>query len=393
MDFSNLSAYLSSLRSRFDVRGFDLIVMQKHKCLFRQSEGFCDRAQSRPVSPDDLYDVYSCTKVLTMAAVLKLMEEGLLSPEDELGLYLPEYKEMYVAEGFDYNPAEGIWPPAGTPVRPAARPIKIRHLMTMTAGLSYDLEHPAIREAAARGGGNASTREIVRAMAKMPLLFDPGDDWLYSLAHDVLAAVVETISGMSFGAFLKKNFFAPLGMEDSYMKEADIPKERLSAMYALDPADPRQEKLIPVSSENAFRFSRQYESGGAGLCCTAGDYALFADALACGGEGLSGASVLKPETVALLKEDRLTPRQRRRFQTVENPDYSYGYGVRTLYNLKASKSSPGEFGWCGAAGAYTLIDMKKKLSIFYVHHILYYRRFQDSAHPAIRDLVYEALEA
>lgn len=389
MDFQQLSAYLEKLPARFSVKSYDLKVMQNHRCLFRQSGGFRDHACREAVRADDLYDVYSCTKPLTIAAVLKLCEEGRLGLDDELSHYLPEFKQMQVAADFHFDRRTGRWPDASAPLRAAQRPITLRQLMSMTAGLSYDSTHPLIRAAVRQGGTKTSTRDIVRAIAGMPLIFDPGDDWLYSLAHDVLGAVIEVVSGLAFGDYLQKYFFTPLGMQNSCMKQCDIPPERLSAYYSYDASSGR---VIPTDSVNSHRFSEVYESGGAGLCCTVDDYSLFADAIACGGMAGNGRRILRPETVELFKEDQLNDRQRKSYQASEDPAYSYGLGVRTLKDPTKSKSPLGEFGWCGAAGAYVLFDTANQLSIFYAHHILYDRPFQDQAHTAIRDLVYESLE-
>lgn len=389
MNFEALRHYLESLGETYGVRAFGIKVTQRHKELFSMISGTRDPETGEPAGPDDLYDIYSCTKPVTAACVMQLAERGLLRADEKLGDILPAFRDVRVAD-FAFDPVKRVYPPYDIGTLPCRNPITIKHLLTMTAGMTYDIAHPALREVIEASGGHASTSDVVNAMAKMPLVFEPGENWHYSLAFDVLASVIEARSGLSFGEYVKKNIFEPLGMRDSYLLADEKLTSRLSALYIFDP---KTRAVRPIPKGNPFRFTDRYESGGAGILCTIDDYSRFADAMACGGVSAEGRRILRPESVEAIKTDRLTPTQWNTFRQIEPDCYSYGYGVRTLIREGAAQSPLGEFGWCGASNPYCLMDTKNGLSIFYSQQILYYMRFQEEAHPKIRDLVYEGLRS
>ncbi len=386
-DFSPLTAYLDSLPERFSVPGCDCAVLHGHEVIYRHSVGFADSARTRPVSRDDLYYLFSATKLVTCTAVLQLAEQGRLSLEDPLARWLPEFGAMQVLTRLPQPPILHI--PADIPTQPARRPIRIADLLTMTAGLSYDMETPAIRAAQQAGGGRASTRQIVAAIAQSPLLCEPGTHWIYSLAHDVLGAVVEAVSGMTFGAYLQQNVFGPLGMEDVWFHAGPETSPRIAALYA---RSPRTQAVRPIPVKNMFELSKCYESGGAGLLCSADAYLPLVGALCSGGTCRSGARLLKRETIDQMRKNWLTEAELADFRNAGKVGYGYGLGVRTLIDAGASRSPLGEFGWDGAAGAYVLADVEHEIGIFYVQHILFCPEAYSTIHPMIRDLVYRALE-
>ena len=173
MDFSPLSTYLNELAET--VPGYDCILRRGRETLFRQSHG---------CRADGMYWFYSATKLFTCTAALRLLERGRLDLEDPVSRYLPEYASLQVRE------KDGS-------LRPARTTLLIRHLFTMCGGLTYDILSPQIRDAKDR-----STRGILRAAADMPLAFDPGESYLYSLCHDVLAGVAEAITGLRFADYV-----------------------------------------------------------------------------------------------------------------------------------------------------------------------------------------------
>ena len=201
--FEELRNFCDSLLER-GVRtpGFDLIVYQGGKCVFRHTNGFSDLESKTRMTGKERYNIYSCSKVITCTAALMLWERGLFSLEDELSDYMPEFKNMTVRA-----PDGGI--------RPAANPIRIKNLFEMTAGFSYDVESPNLQACRRETGGRCPTRAAVRAIARGPLSFEPGEHWQYSLCHDVLAALVEVISGRRFADYVRENIFEPLGMTRS----------------------------------------------------------------------------------------------------------------------------------------------------------------------------------
>ena len=248
----------------------------------------------------------------------------------------------------------------------AKNPILIKHLFTMSAGFDYALKDSAILEALAQG--KTSTRELVGAFANKRLCFEPGTRFNYSLCHDVLGALIEVWSGEKFGEYMKKNIFRPLGMDNTFFG-APKDEERLSKMAARYIYD---ENRLPkrMSMECVYIFSEDYESGGAGLTSCPEDYAVFLDALACGGVSKDGKRILSPETVDLMRTNHMRGQQCEDFNSLK-PGYGYGLGVRvhTDPSVSGSPSPLGEFGWDGAAGAFSLIDPEKKISLTYFQHI------------------------
>ena len=246
----------------------------------------------------------------------------------------------------------------------AKNPITVKDLFTMGAGLDYDLSAAGIKESLANG--KTSTRELVGAMSKTILGFEPGPR--FSLCHDVLGALIEIWSGLSFGEYLKKNLTEPLGMNDTFF---GVPKdeERLSRMaqrYKFDASG--KPELLPLVCP--YNISEDYQSGGAGLISSTSDYALFLDALANGGIGKSGQRILNPSSVELMKANHLKGKQREDFENLRK-GYGYGLGVRTHIDPERSGAlSPvGEFGWDGAAGAFSMVDIKNKLSLTYFQSV------------------------
>lgn len=388
MDFTKLRAYLNTLEDAYGVHGLDCKVMKDHKTVYRQMVGHSDYALSVPVTENDLYEVYSCTKIITMTAVMQLVEQGKISLYDELEKYLPEFADMQIATDFVLGEWPFKWPTMASPLVPAKNKILIHHLMSMTAGLTYDVASEPILEKKRETENKAETREMIAAIARMPLICEPGTRFSYALGHDVLAAVVEVVSGMTFGQYLKKNIFDPLAITEMYIKMPESEKYRISAQYMKDMTT----GVIAPHSGNIFRLSNAYESGGAGLVCTVDAYSMVLDALANYGVGASGERILWPESIRTMSKNWLTDQQLEDFKKSGKIGYGYGLGVRTLIDGSTSKSPLGEFGWDGAAGAYALIDPTNHISIFYAHEILGMITAYSEIHPTIRDLAYEALK-
>ncbi len=386
MDFSKLTAYLDTLNEKYGVPGLDLKIMKEHEVVYRYMTGHCDYEKKNPVTEQNLYDIYSCSKPITMTAVMQLVEQGKIDLYDPLEKYLPEFGQMYYATdfkmGFPFS-----WPTSASPKAPAQNKMYIHDLMSMTAGMSYDVAYESIREVVEETKGEANTRQIVAAMAKMPLLSEPGTRYSYSLAHDVLAAVVEVVSGMTFGEYMRKNIFEPLGITDMYYQIPEDKRHRLAAQYAKD----WNTGEIKPDQSMIYRITKNYESGGAGLTCSVDAYSKVIEALANDGIGGTGAQILKPESIRTMSKRWLNDQQHEDFMMSGKVGYSYGLGVRTMVDNSKAKSPIGEFGWDGAAGAFSMIDPINHISLFYAHEILAMLEAYNEIHPTIRDLTYEAL--
>lgn len=392
MNATKLTEYLDSLQDIYGMPMGDLKVMQHHEEIYRHAFGYGDLDRRIPLQREHLFRLYSATKLITMTAMLQLIESGKCHLNDPLSMYIPAYEKVSVADDFDLVSYGNVVGNAKT--HPAKTPIRIIDLMTMTAGFSYDTKDPNIENAVRESRGRASTQEVIEALAKTPLLFEPGSRWNYSLSHDVLAAVIEKISGMRFSEYLNMYIFEPLGIRDFYFRwENHDVSARICDIYTATDDKPPFVAASPADRDT-YCFTKCYESGGAGLIASVDAYSVFADALACGGAGANGERILKPETVALFQKPYTTQGQiQKDFAMINRFGYEYGLGVRVLVDGSKSKSSVGEFGWDGAAGAYVLIDTDLELSVFYAEHVLGFSDNYHVIHPRIRDLVYEMVKS
>lgn len=367
---------MDRLVSEYNVPGVDCIVYREHEQLFRYYTGKSNVENQKEMNGEELYLIFSMTKMLTCTAALQLLEAGKFIVTDPVSKYIPEFASMKLSdEALNLVNAANIATGASVGEssaedgnRIAKTPITIEHLFSMTAGFNYDLGAPYIKEAIAEG--RTSTLELVKALAKTPLGFEPGTRYRYSLCHDILGGLIEVWSGKRLGEYMKENIFDVLGMKNTFF---GVPKdeERLSRMAALynHGAD---RKPVRVELSCPYNLSPDYESGGAGLTSCPEDYALFLDALANGGIGKNGGRILSSASIALMSANHLvTPQTLADFQQGHvGKGYGYGYAVRTHYDnaLSGSLSSIGEFGWDGAAGAVSLVDPAKKLSFVYFQH-------------------------
>lgn len=374
MDFTKLKDYLDSLIKDQNVPGVDCIVYKEHELVFRYFKGMRDIENKIEIDGNEQYFIFSMTKMLTCVSALQLYEKGKFSLDDPISKYMPEFETMMVsASDYDTSNAVNIITGknsgefvANENYRIAQNPITVKNLFTMGAGLNYDLQAEGIKEALSKG--KKSTREIVSALSKTILSFEPGTRFKYSLCHDVLAALIEIWSGKNLGEYMSENIFEPLGMKNTFFgpyKDAKKPSA-MSAIYRYD--NDHCPQRLPL--ECPYILSEEYQSGGAGLVSTTEDYAVFLDALANGGIAKNGYKILNSETVELMKKNHLNESQLKDFYQLRK-GYGYGLGVRTHINSKESGSlSPiGEFGWDGAAGAFSMVDTDNKLSLTYFQHI------------------------
>ena len=374
MNFSKLNQFLEELPAR----GFpacEMAITLEGETVYRNTIGYSDAKGMKPVSPSDLYWIFSATKIVTCTAAMRLVEEGRIHLEDPVSKYLPEFESMVIRN-------------KDKTIVPAKNTVTILHLFTMSAGLNYGIRTPALLEAKEK---NASTLETVRAIASEPLDFEPGTRYSYSLCHDVLAAVVEVVSGMPFSAYLKQYVFDPLGIRDMGFLPSEEQAKRFSTLYTYSTSTMRSREIPCV---NPYRLTDRYESGGAGLFASVDEYTKIITALALGGTTKDGYRLLKPETVRMMQENRLPTEALRGFAITKHFGYGFGLCGRAHMDpfISFSRSPVGEFGWDSAGNAYVLIDPKNKLALFFGAHILDCQYGYYVIHPRLRDLTYEALD-
>ena len=373
-DFFEVRNYLDELVKR-GVPGCSTAIYLNGESVFSYCAGYADHDKTRLTSESDIYYIYSCTKPVTVTAVMQLIEQNKLKFEDPVCRYLPEFAEAYYL-------SEDLPVKVGTSMT-------IWHLLTMSAGLDYDINGSHIRAARERYGDDATTRQIVSSFVEKPLTFKPGQQFLYSLCHDVLAAIVEVVSGKSYGEYLRENIFDPLGMNDTGFFPTEAQFSRMSDQYCMDG---NQKITLMEKSQNVHRLAPKYESGGAGLFSTLTDYGSFAAAMSCGGQSIDGTRILKPETIDLIRTSQVSGFEKKNSFPYHMQGYEYGLGVRTLVDRgNGQPSSIGEFGWDGAAGAFILMDPAVRVAIVYMQHVNDWPCLFGSMHEPLRDLSYKAL--
>lgn len=356
----------------------EVMVIHRNETVFRYRSGYSSLEEETPIEEGRIFNIYSMTKIMTCVAALRLVEQGKLLLNDPLSAYLPEYTEMNVRKRL---------PEGKVAIEKAKRPVRVRDLFTMTAGFSYDIGSPSVQEVVERTEGKVPTRAFAEALAKEPLLFEPGTRWNYSLCHDVLGALVEVVDGRRFSTYIRDEITGPLGMHDTCFDLSDEQRSRLIPQYEYN------DKLgRPVRKDgNGYRIGTEFESGGAGLLSTVSDYALFLNALTNKGTSPDGVRILSPAMVDLMRTDQLTERMQGDYSWEQLTGYGYGLGVRTHVSKARSGSlSPlGEFGWSGAAGCMAIIDPDSRLTVMYAQHLL--NNQEPYVHPRLRNIVYASL--
>ena len=393
MDFGKLKHCMEELVQKYHTPGVDCIVYKNHEMIFRYFTGMRDIENNVKMDGNELYLIFSMTKMLTCTAALQLFEQGKYLMEEPLSKYMPEFKKMKISSD-ETNVKDATKITTGREFGEKTKPrgggyaknqITMKDLFTMGAGFDYVLNDEAITKAL--NEGKSSTRELVGAMSEKTLGFEPGTRFQYSLCHDVLGALIEVWSGDQFGEYMRKNIIEPLDMKNTFF---GVPKEeeklsKMAARYTFD--ENRKPKRLPL--ECMYHIADEYESGGAGLTSCTEDYATFLDALACGGVGKNGKRILSSKTVELMGTNHLKGKQCDDFYQLR-PGYGYGLGVRThLDKAESGSLSPvGEFGWDGAAGAFSMVDTKNRLSLTYFQHA---HNWDIKIQNKIRNALYECV--
>ncbi len=341
-----------------------------------------------PMTKDTIFRIYSQTKPVTGVAMMILYEEGKWKLDDPVSKYIPEFASLRVFKAVN--------PDGSFDTVPADRPPTMREIMSHSGGFAYGLvpDNPIDKAYARDVLGARTQQEFVHNIAKLPLVAQPGTRWKYSISVDIQGLIVEKLSGMSLGDFMRTRIFEPLKMTDTGFWLPAEKTDRLASLYLWSP---KELKLVPASGFMVLDITKPpvMASGGGGLVSTNADYARFAQMLLNGGT-LDGKSVLKPETVKLMRANALS-------DTIMNSDVppfntarGRGFGLDFAVVLDSAKAGPqgeGTFSWGGAAGTWFWIDPKNDLFFLGMIHIL-----NKDGDPAIKDidddsakLVYDAL--
>jgi CubicO group peptidase (beta-lactamase class C family) len=402
MSAQRLDRIRPAMQAYVDQRGFagiSAMVARRGQVVYSGQVGWRDREAQLPMAADTIFRIYSMTKPVVCTALMLLYEEGRLQLVDPVAKYIPAFAATKVLS------ADG-----GLADQSPARPMQVRDLMMHTSGLTYDFleDSPAgqmYRDARLMNDASRSLEALVGELARIPLAFQPGTRWQYSVGIDVAAHLIEVVSGQPLGAFLQERLFGPLGMADTGF---GVPAEklgRLAAMYGHPDLCGPGMTLAGIfgawmAGDNGRRdVSATYPTdapatfvrGGHGLFSTAGDYMRFALMLANGGAA-DGQRIIGRKTLELMHTNHL-PAALLPYDIGGIPYAGYGFGLgsRVMMDVGASggAGSVGEYGWSGAAKTYYWVDPQEQLAgVFMTQYMVGF----DLPEQDLRAIAYAAIE-
>jgi CubicO group peptidase (beta-lactamase class C family) len=372
--------------------GWSLLISRHGRVAHLSNYGRRDLEADLPIEPDTLFRIYSMTKPITSVAAMMLYEQGAFELNDPLSRFIPAFADVRVYTGG----------PAAKPVTvPAVEPIRIRHLLTHSAGLTYGFHrvHPVDELYRARGfeWGAPVGKDLAAccdAWAALPLLYQPGAEWVYSIATDVLGRVIEVASGQPLDEFFRARILEPLGMTDTGFSVSAGQRDRLAALYAPTPGTGTAFRYDQIG--NAVIEGDQFLSGGGGLVASIADYHRFTQFLLRGGE-LDGVRLLGDRTLRYMTRNHLPGGAdlatfgRPLFAETRYDGMGFGLGFSVLMDPVANGviGSIGEFAWGGAASTSFWVDPAEDLAAIFMTQLL-----PSSTYPLrnqLRQLVYAAL--
>lgn len=368
IDKARIDTALKAMIADGRAAGTSALIWQDGREVYFGSAGMADRDAKRPMRRDTIAQIYSMTKPVTGVALMQLWEAGKFHLDDPLAKYLPEYANMRVYAGKDT---------AGQPRYVAAeRPITVRDILRHTAGFAYGAGPTPAHDAYVAAEPLALAIPLAEAskrLATVPLLYQPGTQWEYSIAVDVQAALVEKLSGQPFAAYVQTHIFEPLGMRETAWRQPDARLPRFAAMNVK-----KDGRLVQQSAAEAqvlnFR-DHALTPGGFGLASTLDDYQRFARMLLNKGE-LDGARILKPSTVKLMATDQLDPAIKERAWLPGKGAVGFGFDFAVRKSppqtSQENRGATGEYFWDGMASTLFWVDPANKLTaVFFVQTIPY----------------------
>lgn len=343
--------------------------------------GQMDLERGKPMREDAIFRIYSMSKPITAVALMMLVEEGLIGLDDTVHSHIPAWKDLGVyASGMPSLLPDA---PPSFLTTPLLRPMKVIDLATHTSGLTYGFMMRSAVDAAYRKGMIADRQtpgglsEMIDQLARIPLDFSPGTAWNYSVSIDVLGYLVEKLSGMRFGAFLRTRLFEPLGMNDTAFHVPSDKVERFTSCYQPEGGG-RGLKLQDDARESPYAKPPVLESGGGGLVSTAHDYLRFCRMMLNGGT-LDGVQILSPKTVALFSLNHLPDGREVADMALpgmfsESGYAGVGFSIGVGVNVNVAKTrlpgSLGEYFWGAAAATAFWIDPQEELTVVFMTQVI-----------------------
>ncbi|QDU10721.1 serine hydrolase domain-containing protein [Gimesia aquarii] len=344
---TKVGTIVNELIAKKRLAGASVMVARNGQVCFFETYGKMDVERDKEMQKDTIFRIYSMSKAITTAAVMQLIEQRKISPDDPIGKYIPELKAMTVFT------EEGI--------RPAKNPITVAQLMTHTAGLVYGAagEYGKLVKKEDAINRDNTLQEMTQKMGQTPLMYEPGTDWVYGTSIDVLGRLIEVVSRQPFDKYLQDNIFTPLDMSDTGFFVPKEKRARFSANYK-----PGGE-LIDDPATSRYLKKPNLLSGGGGLVGTISDYMKFLIALRNGGQ-LNGKRILKPETVKLMTQNHV-PKEvgwiKFGKSVRDGVGFGYGFSVCVEPSQFDSARKVDDYGWGGAASTHYWSSPKDDLIV------------------------------
>jgi CubicO group peptidase (beta-lactamase class C family) len=377
--------------SQGKIAGCSTLIARKGELCYFQTQGLRDRERNKKMTEDTLFRIYSMTKPITSIAMMQLYEQGKFALLDPVERFIPQWKKLGVYKG-------GAFPLFQT--EPCHSPMTIRDLLMHTSGLSYDflratnVDHAYRKLHIGFPYKDNVLQTMIDDLAKLPLEFQPGTRWNYSVATDVLGYLIEKISGQSLPDYLQKNIFKPLGMNDTCFSIKDENVERFACCYA---RNNKKELVLQDDAQDSDYKNRIFYSGGGGLISSMHDYYQFCRMLLNRGE-LGGARIIGSRTLDYMTRNHLPNGQdMSSFATgtySETPYHGVGFGLGFANKLDAVKNanlgSEGAFFWGGAASTAFWVDPKEALIVIFMTQLIPSTTF--NFRGQLQSLIYSAIE-
>jgi CubicO group peptidase (beta-lactamase class C family) len=351
-----LDAFMKNAVAEGRIPGAVVLIAREGKVAHYEAYGLSDRDSGRRMQKDDIFRIYSMTKPIVSVALLMLYEEGKFQLDDPLERYIPGFKDLKVFAGTNDSGQLILEEPKRKPTIHDA----FRHTLGLSAGGGPTPVDQLYREHGILVNQVESLRQQMELLGEVPLLYHPGERWLYGYGHDVQAYLVEHFSGMPLDRFLKQRLFQPLEMADTGYRVRPEQRERVAKLHDVAEAPPPN-PAVDMRPSTYERFA-DVPMGTLGLWSTAMDYARYAQMLLDGGE-FNKTRILGEKTVELMTMNHLPPEIGDLAQYNNSPGTGYGLGVSVSLNpaMEGNLSSPGTFGWTGAATTRFFIDPEEEL--------------------------------
>ncbi len=332
--------------------GIVVAVARRGKVVYQKAFGIANLATREPMRTDAMFRLYSMTKPVASVGLLTLYEQGKFRLTDPLDRYLPQFANVKVYKGADASGKPILAAPSRKPTIQDA----FRHTLGLASGLGQSPVDALYRQAGVSMGQLDSLAQEMDKLATVPLLYEPGERWVYGLGHDVQARLIEVFSGMPYAEYLQRTIFGPLGMRDTVFGVPATLKPRFPLVYSLRP-----DGTLAADTADAYARYTEHHFGTFSLSGTAPDYLRFAQMLLNGGE-LAGVRVLSPKTVELMRQNHLPPN----IPSIAPGSTATGYGLGVSVTLNVAAlgrlNSVGSFGWSGAATTTFSVDPEENLT-------------------------------